>query len=169
MFYGKWKIKNVVVLGMWSATHLEAFLIKHGVLFLACPYCFRCVQRCAHVITCLLCQSLICSSTLIWATWYCHTLQFQVTIITRSQCTCICRQCLKFTWLILAYISFSLMGCMLYVEAIIFGLAFLQILWRRPIYSWGKSYQPRYRWKCWWICQCAPGFWNWRKAYPWNE
>ena len=34
VFCSKWKIKNVVVLDMWSATHLEAFLIKQGVLFL---------------------------------------------------------------------------------------------------------------------------------------
>ena len=34
MFYRKWKIKNVVVLDMRSAAHLEPFLIKQGGLFL---------------------------------------------------------------------------------------------------------------------------------------
>ena len=34
MFCRKWKIKNVVVLDVWSAAHLEAFLIKQDMLFL---------------------------------------------------------------------------------------------------------------------------------------
>ena len=33
MLYRKWKTKNVVVLDVQTATHLEAFLIKQGVLF----------------------------------------------------------------------------------------------------------------------------------------
>ena len=60
--------------------------------------------------------------------WHtCHTLQVQVFIITWSQFLCVFRQCIKFTWLILAYISTSSMGCMLYAKATVFGLAFLQI------------------------------------------
>ena len=35
MLYRKWKIKNIVALDVRSAAHLEAFLIKQGVLFLA--------------------------------------------------------------------------------------------------------------------------------------
>ena len=34
MFYRKWKIRNVVVLDVWYAAHLEGFLIKQGMLFL---------------------------------------------------------------------------------------------------------------------------------------
>ena len=34
VFYRKWKIRNVVVLDVLYAAHLEAFLIKQGVLFL---------------------------------------------------------------------------------------------------------------------------------------
>ena len=34
MFYRKWKIKNIVVLDVRSAAHLEAFLIKQGMVFL---------------------------------------------------------------------------------------------------------------------------------------
>ena len=34
MFYRKWKIKNAIVLDVQSSAHLEAFLIKQGVLFL---------------------------------------------------------------------------------------------------------------------------------------
>ena len=34
MFYRKWNIKNTVVLDVRSVTHLEAFWIKQGVLFL---------------------------------------------------------------------------------------------------------------------------------------
>ena len=33
MFYRQWKIKNTVVLDVRSAAHLEAFLIKQGMLF----------------------------------------------------------------------------------------------------------------------------------------
>ena len=33
MFYRKWKVKNIVVSDVQSAGYLEAFLIKHGVLF----------------------------------------------------------------------------------------------------------------------------------------
>ena len=33
MLYRKWKIKIVVVLDVWSAAHLEDFLIKQSVLF----------------------------------------------------------------------------------------------------------------------------------------
>ena len=32
--YRKWKIKNVVVLDMWSAIHFEAFFINQAMLFL---------------------------------------------------------------------------------------------------------------------------------------
>ena len=35
MFYRNGKIKNTVVLDVRSAAHIEAFLIKQGVLFLA--------------------------------------------------------------------------------------------------------------------------------------
>ena len=39
MFDRKGKVKNFAVLDMWSATHLEAFLIKQGMLFLeACGW-----------------------------------------------------------------------------------------------------------------------------------
>ena len=58
MFYRKWKVKNVVVLDVQSATHLEAFLIKQGVLFFARLQCFMCAQRHALAIACLVCQSL---------------------------------------------------------------------------------------------------------------
>ena len=34
MFYRKWKIKNVIVLDLRSATHFEAFLMKQGMLSL---------------------------------------------------------------------------------------------------------------------------------------
>ena len=44
------KVKNVVVLDVRSAAHLEAFLIKQGLLFFACLQCFRCVQRRARAI-----------------------------------------------------------------------------------------------------------------------
>ena len=58
MFYRKWKIRNVVVLDVRSATHLETFLIKQGVLFFARLQCFRRVQRRARAIACLICRSL---------------------------------------------------------------------------------------------------------------
>ena len=58
MFYRKWKIKNVVVLDMWSATHLEVFLVKQGMLFLA-RLCFGHVQRHVHAIAPLIWQILI--------------------------------------------------------------------------------------------------------------
>ena len=58
MFYRKWKIKNVVVLDVRSAAHLEAFLIKQGVLFSACLQCFSHVQRHARAIARLICRSL---------------------------------------------------------------------------------------------------------------
>ena len=58
LFYWKWKIKNVV-LDVQSAAHLEAFLIKQGVLFFACLQYFRHAQRHVHAITCLICRSLI--------------------------------------------------------------------------------------------------------------
>ena len=49
MFYRKWKIKNII-LDMRSATLLEAFLIKQGVLFFAHRQCFRRAQRHARAI-----------------------------------------------------------------------------------------------------------------------
>ena len=58
MFDRKEKIKNFAVLGVWSAAHLEAFLIKQGMLFFVRLQCFRHVQRHAHVITHLICWSL---------------------------------------------------------------------------------------------------------------
>ena len=36
LYFIKVEDKKVVVLDMWSAAHLEAFLIKQGMLFLAC-------------------------------------------------------------------------------------------------------------------------------------
>ena len=44
---------------MQSAAHLEAFLIKQGLLFLAHLKCFGHVQRRAHAIARLICRSLI--------------------------------------------------------------------------------------------------------------
>ena len=58
VLYRKWKIKNVAVLDVQSAAHLEAFLMKQGVLLLACLQCFRRVQRHASVIACLIYWSL---------------------------------------------------------------------------------------------------------------
>ena len=58
VFYRKWKIKNVAVLHVWSAAHLEAFLLKQGMLFLARLKCFRHAQRYASAIAHLICQSL---------------------------------------------------------------------------------------------------------------
>ena len=34
VLYRKWKIKSIVILDVWSATHLEVFWMKQGVLFL---------------------------------------------------------------------------------------------------------------------------------------
>ena len=47
MFYRKWKIKNTVVLDVWSATHLEAFWIKQGVLFLHISNVLGVLETCA--------------------------------------------------------------------------------------------------------------------------
>ena len=58
VFYRKWKMKNVVVLGVRSAAHLEAFWIKQGVLFLA-RLCFRRVQRRARTIARIIWRNLI--------------------------------------------------------------------------------------------------------------
>ena len=58
VFHRKWKIRNIVVLGMQSAAHIEAFLIKQGMLFFAHLQCFRHVRRPVRVITCLICRSL---------------------------------------------------------------------------------------------------------------
>ena len=49
MFYRKWKIKNVVVLDVQSAAHLDAFLIKQGMFFVARLLMF---QACAEASAC---------------------------------------------------------------------------------------------------------------------
>ena len=59
VFYRKWKIKNVVLLDVRSAAHVEAFLIKEGVLFFARHLCFKCVQRREDAITRLIYRSLL--------------------------------------------------------------------------------------------------------------
>ena len=73
VFHRKWKIRNVVVLDVRSATRLEAFLIKQGVLFFARLQCFRRVRRLARAIARLICRSLIyteaCISCFSW--WSC--------------------------------------------------------------------------------------------------
>ena len=58
VFYTKRKIKNVVVLDVRSAAHLEAFLIKQGVLFFAGLYSLRRAERRARAIARLICRSL---------------------------------------------------------------------------------------------------------------
>ena len=55
MLYRKQNTKNVVVLDVRSAAHLEAFLIKQGVVFLARLQRFRRVQRHARAIGRLIC------------------------------------------------------------------------------------------------------------------
>ena len=49
---------KIVVLDVRSATHLEAFLIKQGVLFFALLERFRRVQRSARAIAHLICRNL---------------------------------------------------------------------------------------------------------------
>ena len=78
MFYRKWKIKNAVVLDVGSAAHLQAFLIKQGVLFFARLQCFRRVQRLAR----LICQSLLYKfifSYWLWKEWQNNTKVFSIT------------------------------------------------------------------------------------------
>ena len=66
---------------MQSAAHLEAFLIKQGVLFFACLECFRRAQRCAHAIACLIWQSL----PWLWVVWQ-HTLAKSYCLLQFKHC-----------------------------------------------------------------------------------
>ena len=58
VLYRKWKIKNVVVLDVRSAAHLESFLMKQGVLFLARLQHFGRAQGRARAIAHLISRSL---------------------------------------------------------------------------------------------------------------
>ena len=89
MFYRKWKIKNFVVLDVRSATHLEALLIKQGMLFLAHLYCFRRVQRWARAIAHLICRSLKYGKTreYYWLKTLLHITLLSLNPLTKNECT----------------------------------------------------------------------------------